>query len=101
MDWEDEYDDKYADTDLASHREASMPDKSAEGGFDLMDIVDPASAYFFLSDDAQDEISGRKKKNMTCRSCAHRFTGESYDTCPKCFGLDTEEVIDENDNGHW
>ncbi len=63
MDWEDEYDDKYADTDLASHREASMPDKSAEGGFDLMDIVDPASAYFFLSDDAQDEITGEKEEH--------------------------------------
>jgi len=93
MDWEDEYDDKYADTDLASHREASMPDKSAEGGFDLMDIVDPASAYFFLSDDAQDEITGEKKKNMKCGSCGHRFAGEAYESCPKCYSVNTYEVV--------
>jgi len=39
-----------------------MPDKSAEGGFDPMDIANPVSAYFFLSDDAQNEIAGTDKK---------------------------------------
>ncbi|MBL7172500.1 MAG: hypothetical protein ISS68_06650 [Desulfobacteraceae bacterium] len=42
--------------------------------------ANPVSAYFFLSDDAQDEISGGNKKNLKCRSCGHRFTGEIYDS---------------------
>jgi len=53
----------YDDMDIASQREESMPDKgSSEGGLDPMNIVNPVSAYFFLSDDAQDEISGSDKK---------------------------------------
>ena len=62
MDWDDEYDSGYDDMGHASHRETSMPDKSAEGGFDPMDIANPVSAYFFLSDDAQNEIAGTDKK---------------------------------------
>ena len=101
MDWDDEYDNGYNDMDNASQRDGSMPDKSAEGRLDPMDIANPVSAYFFLSDDAQDEISGGKKKNMKCGSCAHRFAGESYEICPECFSSDTEEVIDERDGGYW
>jgi len=58
-----------------------------------MDIVNPVSAYFFLSDDAQDEITGEKRKNMKCRSCGHRFAGESYESCPKCHSINTYEVV--------
>ena len=64
-----------------------------------MDITSPASV--FLSDDAQDEISGVKKKNMKCLSCGHRFAGETYASCPDSFSSDTEEVIDENDDRYW
>ncbi len=39
-----------------------MPDEGAEGGFDPLDIANPVSAYFFLSDDVQDEIGGGKRK---------------------------------------
>jgi len=102
MDWDDEYDNGYNDKDFASHRDNSMPDKgSSEGGFDPRDITNPVSAYFFLSDDAQDEITGEKRKNMKCGSCAHRFAGESYESCPECFSSDTEEMIDEKDSGYW
>ena len=94
MDWDDEYDNGYNDMDSASQREESMPDKSAEGGFDPMNIVNPVSAYFFLSDDAQDEISGEKKKNMKCGSCGHRFTGESYDSCSECFSVNSEKTAE-------
>ena len=45
-----------------------MPDKSAEGGLDPMDIANPVSIYFFLSGDAQYEIGGREKKNVKCLS---------------------------------
>jgi len=60
MDWDDEYD----NMDDASHREESFPGKSTEGGLDPMAITDPVSAYFILSDDAQEEISGADKKKM-------------------------------------
>ena len=101
MDWDDEYDNGYNDMDNASQRDGSMPDKgSSEGGLDPMNIANPVSAYFFLSDDAQDEITRAKKKNMKCGSCGHRFAGEFYESCPECFSSDIAEVIDEND-GYW
>ena len=94
MAWDDEYNDGYDDTGHISGTDESMADKTgAEGGFDPMDIVNPVSAYFFLSDDAQDEISGGKKKNMKCGSCGHRFAGESYESCPKCYSVNTDEVV--------
>ena len=102
MDWDDEYDNGYDDMDHASHRDNSMPDKgSSEGDLDPMDIANSVSAYFFLSDDAQDEITGEKKKKMKCGSCGHRFVGEFYESCPECFSSDTEEMIDEKDDGYW
>ena len=96
MNWDDEYD----NMDYSSHRDSPMPDKSSEGGLDPMDITDTASAYCFLSDDAQDEIGGEKRKGMKCLSCGHRFMGEIYDNCPECFSSDTEEA-DEKDHGYW
>ena len=103
MDWDDEYNEEYDDAmayddiDYASHRYRSIPDKGgSEGGLDPMDIANPVSAYFFLSDDAQDEISGSDKKKMRCLSCGHLFIGEFYDSCPECLSPDTKEVVDEN-----
>jgi len=101
MDWDDEFDNGYNDMNYASHREGSMPDKGADEGHDPIDISNPVSAYFFLSDDAQDEISGEKRKNMKCRSCGHRFAGKSYDSCPECHSANTDEVADEKDDGYW
>ena len=89
MDWDDEYD----NMDYSSRREEFTPDRSTESGIDPMDIADPASAYFFLSDDAQDEITGTGKTKMNCLSCGHRFMGEIYDRCPECDSLNTEEAI--------
>ncbi len=62
-----------------------------------MDIVNPVSAYFFLSNDAQDEISGSDRKKMKCLSCGHRFTGEIYDSCPECHSPNTDEVVSDID----
>jgi len=68
MDWDDDYDNGYDDMGYVSQRDGSMPDEgSSGGGLDPMNIVNPVSAYFFLSDDAQDEISGAKKKNTERR----------------------------------
>jgi len=101
MDWDDEYDNGYDDMDNTSQRDGSMPDKGSEGGLDPMNIANPVSAYFFLSNDAQDKITGEKRKNMKCASCGHRFAGESYESCPECFSSDTKEVIDEKGGGYW
>ena len=38
---------------------------------------------------------------MKCRSCGHRFSVESYNSCPEFFSLDTKEVIDEKDHRYW
>lgn len=96
MDWDNEYD----NMDYISHREESIPDKSTEGGLDPMDISDPVSAYLFLSEDAQDEISGRGKKRMKWLSCGHIFVGEIYGRCLECFNPDTEDVADKKDHGY-
>jgi len=94
MEWDDENDNGYDDMGHTSHRDNSMSDNgNSDGGLDFKDIANPVSAYLFLSDDVQDEISGGKKKSMKCGSCGHRFTGESYDSCPKCFSINTDEVV--------
>ncbi len=93
MDWDDEFDNGYEELNVGSSGNTAIHDGSgAEGGLDPMDITNPVSAYFFLSDDAQDEINGEKKKNMKCGSCGHRFVGESYDSCPECFSYDNEMI---------
>jgi predicted Zn-ribbon and HTH transcriptional regulator len=89
MYWDDEHDEMMHGPDSAG----SMRDDGSGSGLDPTDITDPSSAYFLLSDDAQDEITGTGKKRMKCRSCDHRFTCEIYDRCPKCDSLDTEEVL--------
>lgn len=92
MDWDDEYEHGYGGIDNAIQQHESMGDKGGEGSFDPLDITDPSTAYLFLSDDAQDEITGRGRKKMKCRSCGHRFVGEIYDRRPECFSSDTEEI---------
>ena len=102
MDPDDEFDERYDGTSNVSRTDKSMADKSGtESGLDPIDIANPVSAYFFLSDDAQDEISGSDKKSMKCHSCGQSFTGEIYDSCPECFSLDIEKTADEKDDGYW
>lgn len=93
MDWDDEYDNGYDGMGDSLHRDESVTDMAAGGRLDPMDITEPASAYFLLSDDAQDEISGGDRKKMKCLSCGYMFMGEIYDSCPECFSPDTEEVM--------
>ena len=65
MDWDDEYDNGYDDTGHGSHQDNSMSDKgNSEGDLDFKDITKPVSVYFFLSDDAQDEITGKKEHEV-------------------------------------
>jgi hypothetical protein len=102
MEWDD--DDFIAGYDQmahAGHRSSAIPDEVSAGGLDPMDISDPASAYFLLSDDAQDEITGTGKTKMKCRACGHRFMGEIYDRCPECFSSDIDEGAYETKNRYW
>jgi len=50
MDWDDEY----GNMAYPSQREEFPPDNYAESGINPMDITAPASAYLFLSDDAEE-----------------------------------------------
>ena len=85
MDWDDEFDDGYDEIGNSSQRGGLTDNQGSNGNFSPFDIRNPASAYFFLSDDAQDEISVRKRNVMTCRSCGHRFSGEFDESCPECY----------------
>jgi hypothetical protein len=105
MSWDDEFDEEYddaleyEDSDYNPSESGDMTDKAeARDGLDPMDITDRASALFFLSDDAQDELQGSDKKKMKCLTCGHKFLGEIYDDCPECFSPNTEEVSEGDDS---
>jgi len=99
MSWDDEFDEEYddaleyGDSDYSSPESEDMTDKAEAGdGFDPMDITNPASAFFFLSDDVQDDLQGGNKKKMKCLSCGHSFFGDILDNCPECYSPNTEEI---------
>ncbi len=102
MDYDD-FDNQFDSDPFRSSSDYNLPNDQggSETGLDPLNFHDPVNSYSFLSDDAQDEISGGKKKNMKCQSCGHRFAGESYESCPECFSSDTEEMADEKDHGYW
>jgi len=62
VDYDEEYDDalEYEDSDYSSAESEDMTAKDEAGdGFDPMDITNPASAYFFLSDDGHRTVMMR------------------------------------------
>ena len=59
MDWDDEFDSGYDEVDNSSQQQGFMEEQGTDGNFDPLDITNPASAYSFLSDDAQDKIIGK------------------------------------------
>lgn len=97
MSFDNEFDEPF-DNNLESGklfhpaREHDPTTEFSRKGLDPMDFTDPSSAYFFLSDDAQEEIVGGDRKKMKCCSCQNQFYGEIYDRCPNCESFDTEEV---------
>jgi Zn finger protein HypA/HybF involved in hydrogenase expression len=99
MNYNDEFDDDYDDDFNGDDLDFDSPgprDLSGEGkskrDLDLLDITNPMSAYFFLSDDAQDELKAGGRKVIKCLSCGHGFVGETYDNCPRCFSSNTGEI---------
>jgi rubrerythrin len=95
MDWDDEFDNGFDEMSNSSEHQEIKKDHETDASFDPLDITNPTSAYLFLSDDAQDEISGLDNRKLKCQSCGHRFKGEIYDRCPACFNLETEELNNE------
>lgn len=94
MDDDEEYDDEYDDFSYDSREsENIVREGGSKNDFDPLDITDPRSAYFFLSDDVQDDLDGSDKPLMRCLSCGHKFKGVIYDSCPKCFSINTEEIV--------
>jgi len=105
MSWDDEFDEEYddaleyEDSAYSSAESGDMTDKDGAGqGFDPMDITNPASAFFLLSDDVQDDLQGGDKRKMRCLTCGHKFLGEIYDDCPECFSPNTEEISERDDS---
>lgn len=94
MNIDDDFDDDYEGSGFDAEEPKDINGQGeSKGYFDLLDITDPKSSYFFLSDDVQDELQGTDKKMMKCHSCGHKFIGEIYDGCPECYGANTEELI--------
>ena len=94
--YDEEYDDEmsYDDSDYGSRKSGDIINDKMEGEiFHPLNISDPKSAYFFLSDDAQDEIDGKQKQKMKRISCGHKFQGSISDRCPECFSNVTQEVF--------
>ena len=60
--------------------------------FDPMNLDDPESAYFFLSDDAQDEIQNPQKQKLRCLLCGHEFLGQKSNHCPVCYSMEFSEI---------
>ena len=78
MDYDDEYDDamEHEDSDYDTAGSGGMKEEERSGrDFDPLDITDPKNAYFFLSDDAQDELDGPGKSKMKCISCGQMNGG--------------------------
>lgn len=93
--FDDEYDEHFNDEGLGfdAPERQDIPGEGESGGdLDPLDITNPKTAYFFLSDDVQDELQGSEKRKMRCDTCGHIFVGEAYDNCPKCFSSYTEKI---------
>lgn len=63
-----------------------------EKGLDPMNLRDPVNAYFFLSDDVQDELGNPQNRKLKCLLCGHEFQGRKTDHCPICYGTRVREI---------
>lgn len=85
MDYDD-FDNGYESDPLGSSSDLDLSnDKGeAERSFDPLNLRNPVNAYFFLSDDVQDELEKPQKRKMKCLLCEHEFFGQIDDYCPRC-----------------
>ena len=95
MDYEDDFFDQFDSDPVGSSSDYDLfnDQGGVEKGLDPLNFRDPMNAYFFLSDDVQDEIGRSQKRKMKCLSCGHEFFGQIGDYCPRCYGTQLSEII--------
>ena len=95
MDYDDFYDDHYQDHSYGPSSGSELPEHQSEDekNLDSFDFHDPESAYFFLSDDVQEEIQNSLDRKLKCLLCEHEFVGRKTDHCPVCYGMLLEEWV--------
>ena len=57
-----------------------------EKNLDPLNVRDSVNAYFFLSDDVQDEIQNPQNQKLKYLLCKHEFLGQTGNSCPICYG---------------
>ena len=95
MDYDDDFSNGYGSDPLGSSSDYNLSNdqSGAEKNIDPLNIRDPESAYFFLSDDAQDEIQNPQNRKLRCLLCGHEFLGRKTDQCPICYGTQFSQII--------
>lgn len=77
MDYDDDFDNHFDSDPLgsSSNYDLSNGQDESENNLDPLNIRNPASAYFFLSDDVQDELGNPLNRKLKCLLCGHEFLG--------------------------
>ena len=83
-------------TGPSSGYDLSNDQGGVEKNLDPLNFRKPISAYFFLSDDAQDELGNSQKRKLKCLLCGHEFLGRKANHCPICYatGKSLQAVFD-------
>ena len=94
MDYDDDFFDQYDSDPVRSSPDYDLSDDQGKGGngLDPLNIRNPVNSYFFLSDDAQDEIQNPQNQKLRCRLCRHEFLGRKTDQCPICYGTQFSQI---------
>lgn len=94
MDFDDDFDNDYGSDPVGSGSGFNLSNEQGgvETNLDPLNFRDPVNAYFFLSDDVQDELGNPQKRKMKCLSCGHEFFGQIADYCPECYSTEFSEI---------
>jgi hypothetical protein len=94
MDYDDDFSNEYDSDPVGSGSgfDLSNDQGGVERSLDSLNWRDPVNAYFFLSDDAQDELGHPQKRKLKCRLCGNEFLGQKTDHCPICYATGVSEI---------
>jgi len=94
MDFDDDFDSGYGSDPVESGSGYDLSDDQgiSERNLDPLNYRDPKNAYFFLSDDVQNELGNRQNRKLKCLLCGHEFLGRKTDQCPLCYGTQFSEI---------
>jgi len=95
MDYEDDLDNHFDSDPLGSSSDYDLSNDQGgvEKHLDPLNYRDPVNSYFFLSDDAQDEIQNPQNHKLRCLLCGDEFLGQKTDQCPICYGRQFSKII--------